>query len=220
MRVLVVSPHPDDETLGAGGTIFRLISEGHEVFWLNITAILNTDKFSEELIRRREIQLKKIEDFYGFGGVFHLNLPSTELENIDSGKAIEMIGDIIKKIKPEVMILPDYNDAHSDHKRAFDWCYACSKVFRFPYIKQILTMEIISETDFGKPENPFAPNFFVDITDYLDKKIQALNIYDTEIAAPPFPRSEENVRALATVRGATAGVRYAEAFRLIKYIVK
>lgn len=220
MRVLVVSPHPDDETLGAGGTILRLISEGHEVFWLNITAMLSTDKFPEELLRKREIQLKEIESFYSFKGIFHLNYPTTELENVDSSQAIEKIGNVIKEIEPEVLILPDYNDAHSDHKWVFDWCYACSKVFRFPYIKQILTMEIISETDFGKPENLFAPNLFVDITDYMEKKIQALNIYGTEIAAPPFPRNEENIRALATVRGAAAGVRYAEAFRLIKYIVK
>lgn len=220
MRVLVVSPHPDDETLGAGGTILKLILEEHEVYWLNITAMLNTSKFSEKMIKRRAEQLNKIEEFYGFKDVFHLNFPSAELEAFDSGKAIEMVGNVIKKVKPEVLILPDYNDVHSDHKRVFDWCYTCSKIFRFPYIKMILTMEIISETDFGKPENPFVPNFFVDITDYLDKKIQALNIYDTEIAEPPFPRSEENVKALATVRGATAGVRYAEAFRLIKCVVE
>ena len=82
----------------------------------------------------------------------------------------------------------------------------------------ILTMEVASETDFGKPENPFAPNYFVDITEYMEDKIQALKIYDTEMGRPPFPRSEENIRAMATVRGAMAGVLYAEAFRMIKCI--
>ncbi len=79
-------------------------------------------------------------------------------------------------------------------------------------------MEILSETDFGRPEHPFVPNVYVDITDYMDKKMEALRIYDTEMGKPPFPRSEENVRALATVRGAMAGVRFAEAFRLVKGI--
>ena len=216
MKILVVSPHPDDETLGAGGTILRLTAEGNEVFWLNITQMADS-KFSKETIERRKVQLEKIENFYGFSKVYHLNMPSTELDNADSAKAIDMIGAVIGEVKPETLILPDYNDVHSDHKRVFEWCYSCSKVFRYPYIKKILTMEVVSETDFGGLD-AFFPNYFVDITDYMEDKIQAFRIYDTEMAAPPFPRSEENVRALATVRGAMAGVRYAEAFRLIKYI--
>ena len=220
MRVLVVSPHPDDETLGAGGTILKLIDEGNDVYWLNITAMLNERKFSKESIERRELQLKDIEAFYGFTGSYHLKFSSTELEMIDSSEAIEIIGNIVKEIKPDMMILPDYNDAHSDHAKVFEWCYACTKSFRFPFVKKIVTMEIVSETDFGRPNNPFVPNYYVDITGYVDKKIQAMQIYDTELGEPPFPRSEENIRALAVVRGATAGVRYAEAFRLIKYIEK
>ena len=216
MKILVVSPHPDDETLGAGGTILRLTAEGNEVFWLNITRMTEA-KFSKEMIERRKAQLEKIENFYGFSKVYHLNMPTTELDNADSSKAIDMIGAVIGEVRPETLILPDYNDVHSDHKRVFEWCYSCSKVFRYPYIKKILTMEIVSETDFSGL-NAFFPNYFVDITDYMEGKIQALRVYDTEMAAPPFPRSEENVRALATVRGAMAGVRYAEAFRLIKYI--
>ena len=217
MKILVVSPHPDDETLGAGGTILRLTAEGNEVFWLNITQMTEA-KFSKEMIERRKAQLEKIENFYGFSKVYHLNMPTTELDNADSTKAIDMIGAVIGEVKPETLILPDYNDVHSDHKRVFEWCYSCSKVFRYPYIKKILTMEIVSETDFSGLD-AFFPNYFVDITDYIEDKIQALRVYDTEMAAPPFPRSEENVRALATVRGAMAGVRYAEAFRLIKCII-
>lgn len=80
-------------------------------------------------------------------------------------------------------------------------------------------MEILSETDFGRPEMPFYPNYFVDISNYIEKKIEALKIYDTEMGRHPFPRSEENIKALAVLRGAMAGVPYAEAFRLIKKIV-
>ncbi len=149
-----------------------------------------------------------------------MNFPTTELEDIRADQAIEAIGDVFKEVRPEIIFLPDYNDAHSDHRKVFDWCFSCSKIFRFPYIKMILTMEIISETDFGRPENLFVPNFFVDITDYMEKKIEAIRIYDTEMGKMPFPRSEENVRAIATVRGAMSGVRYAEAFRMIKCIVK
>lgn len=219
MRVLVVSPHPDDETLGAGGTIARLTAEGNEVFWLNITTVKGNNNFPKGMIDKREEQLHAIADFYNFSEVYHLNLPTTKLENIDSNKAIDMIGDIIKKVEPEMLILPDYNDAHSDHKRVLDWCFACTKVFRFPSIKQVMTMEIVSETDFGRPENAFIPNYYVDITSYIENKIQAIEIYDTELGEHPFPRSLDNIRALAVLRGAAAGVKYAEAFRMIKKIV-
>lgn len=219
MNVLVVSPHPDDETLGAGGTILRLKEEGNKIFWLNITGMTKGGIFSEEMQERRKEQLKKIEDFYKFEGTYNLNLPTAQLDSYNTSDAIDKIREVFTKVQPEMLILPDYNDAHSDHKKVFEWCYSCSKVFRFPYIKKIMTMEIVSETDFGKPENPFIPNFYVDITEYLEEKINALNIYDTELGEPPFPRSIEHVKALAIVRGAAAGVKYAEAFRMIKYIM-
>ena len=143
MKILVVSPHPDDETLGAGGTILRAATEGHEIFWLNVTQIPNSKKFSKEIIEKRKEQLKKIERYYGFSKVYHLNMPTTELDKMDSAEAIDMIGAVVSEVKPETMILPDYNDVHSDHKRVFEWCYSCSKVFRYPYVRKILTMEIV-----------------------------------------------------------------------------
>lgn len=219
MNVLVVSPHPDDETLGAGGTILRLMAEGNSVNWLNITGMAGNPKFSQEVIDKRQKQLKRVEEFYQFQKVFHLNLPTTRLDNYDSTEAIDRISEVFQEVTPQCLILPDYNDAHSDHKKVFEWCHACSKVFRFPYIKQIMTMEIVSETDFGGPQNPFVPNYFVDVTDYYEKKIEAVKFYDTELGNPPFPRSLENIKALMSFRGAAAGVQYAEAFRLIKYIV-
>lgn len=219
MKVIIVSPHPDDETLGAGGTILRLINEGNDVVWINMTCMDGNSQFSDEIVCKRKEQLEKIEKIYGFSKVYYLDLPTTKLEKLDSSEAIEQIASIFQIEKPQLLILPDYNDAHSDHKKTFDWCYACSKSFRFPYVKQIMTMEILSETNFGRPENTFVPNTYVDITQFMDKKMQALKIYDTELGEPPFPRSIESVIALATLRGTEAGTRYAEAFRTIKTII-
>ena len=80
-------------------------------------------------------------------------------------------------------------------------------------------MEIVSETDFGRPQNPFVPNFFIDVSAVMKQKIEAVKIYDTELGGHPYPRSIANIKALATMRGAAAGVEYAEAFRMIKYIM-
>jgi LmbE family N-acetylglucosaminyl deacetylase len=114
------------------------------------------------------------------------------------------------------VILPYYGDVHSDHRTAFDAAVACTKIFRHPYVKRILAMEIPSETEFACGHGVFAPNLYLDISGYLDKKIEIAGIYGAELADHPFPRSAEGIRALAVNRGAAAGCRYAEAFMLIK----
>ena len=81
-------------------------------------------------------------------------------------------------------------------------------------------METPSETDFAYFENTFSPNYFVDISDYIDKKVEITKIFKSEILEHPFPRSERNIRAYATIRGAVIGVDSAEAFMLVKAIEK
>ena len=81
-------------------------------------------------------------------------------------------------------------------------------------------METISETEFSPPfkDDVFIPNYFVDITDFMDQKIKILENYETELGKHPFPRNIKNVVALATFRGAIAGCEYAESFMLLKGI--
>jgi len=170
------------------------------------------------ILKKRTKQMTDIVEFFRFERLYDLKFEASRLENIEKNTIIAAIDACFKEIKPEWIILPDPNDAHKDHQITFESCMACSKIFRYPYIKKITTMEIVSETDFGEPKNIFVPNYFVDISNTIEDKLKALSIYDTEIGKPPFPRSIEAVKAQALVRGGTAGVHYAEAFRLIKQI--
>jgi hypothetical protein len=99
---------------------------------------------------------------------------------------------------------------------------ACTKSFRYPFIKRVLMYECLSETEFAPalPEKAFIPNYFVDISDFIDKKLEIMEIYESEIDEHPFPRSLNNIKALAHFRGASVGVNYAEAFQLLKFIDK
>lgn len=221
MKIMVISPHPDDETLGAGGSLMKFRDTGNQIYWLNITDVISAgEKYNEAFIEKRKIQIEKIKDYFNFEGFFNLQFPTTKLNDGIKGELINAIGSTFDKVQPDCIILPDYNDAHTDHKYVFEAAYACAKIFRRGYIKGILTMEILSETNFGMPYDIFKPNLYVDITNYFDKKTEALKIYDTELGDLPFPRSLEAINAQAIIRGTEAGVAYAEAFRLIKCIVK
>ncbi|KJS15921.1 MAG: GlcNAc-PI de-N-acetylase [Peptococcaceae bacterium BRH_c4b] len=212
--VLVVAPHPDDETIGCSGTIFRHIEQGYKVYWLIITNMKENNDYRE--IREKEINT--VSKIYGFSSVYRLGFPTSELDTLPLNVLINSVSYVIEEIKPKIVYIPYRGDIHSDHTIVFDVMVASTKNFRHPYIKRILAYETISETDFNiNPDNNgFRPNVFVDIFDYLDKKVEILNIYSSEVNEFPFPRSEKALRALATLRGVVAGFNAAEAFMLLK----
>ena len=135
---------------------------------------------------------------------------------------IPKISAIFSEFRPEVIYVMNRSDAHSDHRYTFDAVMACTKSFRYPFVKTVLMYECISETEFGPalPEKVFIPNYFVDITDFFKEKLQLMQVYESELGEHPFPRSLKNIEALAIFRGASVGVDYAEAFQLIKLIDK
>ena len=117
----------------------------------------------------------------------------------------------------ETIFVPHPADVHSDHRVVFDAVSACTKWFRYPSVKRVLAYETLSETDFGLGTNqPFRPNVFVDVEHFFIKKLQAMDIYASEVGEFPFPRSHEAIRALATLRGAASGFKAAEAFELLR----
>lgn len=219
MKILVVSPHPDDETLGAGGLLHRASDEGHELYWLIITHANEKIGWTPEQIKHREQEIEEVSQSYGFKDVRNLRLPPAELQDISDAEIISHIRAVVDEIQPEVVILPDRNDAHTDHHAVFDCCMAVLKTFRCKSVKKILTMEILSESNFGNPYDHFEPNCYVDISEYFDKKIETMRIYGSELGQHPFPRSEEAIKALAVLRGSEAGCQYAEAFHIIKEIM-
>ncbi len=218
MNILIVSPHPDDETLGAGGTLIKMKKKGRKIFWLNVTDVTEELGWSKDFIEHRKEQIKAVKEFYGFDGFYNLAFPATKLSQIDEGVVIGSIKKVYDEVKPEWIIIPGQYDAHSDHRVVYNCCMAAAKAFRAPYIKRITTMEIVSETDNGFQETKFYPNMFVDISNEIEDKIKAVQIYDTEIEGEPFPRSMGNIKALAQIRGASCNCLYAESFQIIKVI--
>ena len=213
----MVAVHPDDETLGCGGTLLKHKHNGDEIYWLICTKI---DEGSD-YYAVRENEIKQASDIYKFDGVFSLGLKTMRVDEYSMSDLIGKISKVINEVEPSIIYLPFKGDVHSDHRKIFEASYSCTKVFRYPFIKKIYMMETLSETEFapGVKEDAFVPNSFVDISKYLDKKIEIMKIFKSEIGEHPFPRSERNLRALATLRGATCGCEYAESFMLLKEIL-
>lgn len=219
--ILVIAPHADDESLGCGGTLLRYKNEGHKLHWLIVTGMSKEAGFTQERIEQRDEEIKKVADLFGFSSLTQLSLPPAALETLPIGRIIGKISGAIKNIQPEVVYVPYRNDAHSDHQIVFDAAMSATKSFRYPFIKRVLAYETISETDFGmKPEDGgFRPNVFIDISQYLQDKLNILDIYESEMGQFPFPRSRKALEALATLRGVQSNAHAAEAFMLIKEIL-
>ncbi len=219
-KVIIVSAHPDDETLGAGGTLLKHLEEGDELYWLIVTAADESLGFTADWIEKRKNEIITVSNLFNFRKVFELNYQTMSLSSRSLIELIPEISEIFKEIEPEIVYTLNRSDAHSDHRYLAEAVLACTKSFRYPFIKKVLMYECLSETEFAPPflERVFIPNYFVDISDYLDKKIEIMKIFKSEIDSPPFPRSEENIRALARFRGSTMNCQFAEAFQVVKIL--
>ena len=222
MKILAISPHPDDETLGCGGTILKHKDKGDKIYWLIITNVDVKNGWDKNAVKKRQKEIETVAEMYGFEKTFKLDYPAVKLDIIPIQEIIESISKVIFEIKPEIIYLPNRSDVHTDHQIAFKAAYSCTKNFRYPFIKKILMYETLSETEFAPalPENTFIPNVFVDITNYFEKKLEIFKIYKSEVMEGPLPRSLKVIEAFDKCRGSRIGKKYAEAFVLLEEIIK
>lgn len=218
MNVLFISVHPDDETLGCGGTILKHKQQGDNIYWLIVTRAIESAGYSKSFIEKRKQQIKLVSDSYNFTQTYQLDFPTTKLHTVDFSVLIDEISSVVRNVEPEIIYTVNRSDVHTDHQIVARAVVSSTKSFRNPFIKRILMYECLSETEISPPlpENIFIPNVYSNISDFLDKKIEIMRIYESELQESPLPRSIENIRALAQFRGATVGVKYAEAFMLLR----
>ncbi len=216
-RILVVAVHPDDETLGCGGTLLKHKSNGDKIHWLICTTLNKKHSYYQSRVK----EIKKVSKLFSFNSIHNLSLETTKVDQYSTAKLIEKISKVINKVRPNIIYLPFKEDIHTDHKKIFEASYSSTKSFRYPFIKKIYMMEILSETEFAPSikKDSFIPNTFVDISEFLNKKIQIMKVYKSEINKHPSPRSEKSIKALATFRGSTSGCNFAESFMLLKEII-
>lgn len=218
-NILVVAVHPDDETLGCGGTLLKHKAQGNEIHWMIVTAMSAECGFTPEMMERREREIEKVAQMYGFDSVHRLGFPTTRLDEVPMSQLVVAMSKVFQSVQPNQVFLPFQHDVHSDHQHAFAAAYSCTKVFRYPSVRKVMMVETLSETDFAQSASGgFVPNLFVDVSDQFVRKLEILRVFESELRPHPFPRSEESITALATLRGAAAGSKYAESFMMLKEI--
>lgn len=214
-NVLVIATHPDDETLGCGGTLLRHKAEGDHIYWCIVTK-MDEKSTPPERIATRQNEIETVAALYDFTEIIQLPFITTEIDRYSATEFIGAFSDIIRQIQPHTLYLPYQHDVHSDHRLTFEAVFSCTKSFRYPFIKRILMMETLSETEFSPVTSPFSPNVFVNITPYMENKLSIMRHFESELGEHPFPRSIRSIEALATLRGASSGCEYAESFMLLK----
>lgn len=216
--VVVIAPHPDDETLGAGGTISRLIDNGTDVSILIVSGHL-PPLYDEEAFKLTREEAEKAFKVLGVKKFDFLKVPATMVNEAPVSELNGKISQFVKAAEPDWVFIP-FPDRHIDHRVIFDASVvACRPVGKRPP-KVVLAYETLSETHWNVPgvEPAFVPEFFVDISQHIVTKTTALKEYASQISEAPS-RSIDAVMALAKFRGSQNGCSYAEAFKVVRIVV-
>lgn len=218
--ILILAAHPDDEVLGCGGTIAKLADEGaiiHVAFLADGVFSREGDAGAQqaELAARRAAAQKGC-DILGVKSVFFGEFPDNRMDTIALLDIIKPIEALVAKYQPDTTFTHHAGDVNIDHRRIHEAVVTACRPQRGHPVKTLLCFEVPSSTEWQLPGSApvFAPNWFVDISDTLERKLAALDAYAAELRAWPHPRSRQAVEHLAHWRGATVGVDAAEAFAL------
>lgn len=216
---LVIAPHPDDEVLGPGGTIARLTDSGHDVFVAVVTKGM-APAFDPELVKRAQAETKRAHVLLGVRETFWLDQPAAQLSETAHAAVNAAIGEILGKVVPKTLLVPFLGDIHLDHQLTFLSSMVAARPNRSNYPRLILAYETLSETNWNAPylTPNFVPNVFIEIEQWLPRKLEAMKMYGSQLHEHPHERSLEAVRALALLRGAAIHRPAAEAFVLVRLV--
>lgn len=225
MNMLVIAAHPDDEILGCGATAARLVSEGHDVHFAILGEGLTsrhsdragTDSKHLEVLRR---QAHAAAGTLGVNSVVLHKLPDNRLDSVPLLDIVKIVEELVDRFKPQVIYTHHGGDLNVDHEVIHRAVLTATRPVPGCSVREIYAFEVPSSTEwaFQQLNQPFRPNVFVEIASTLEKKIAAMECYESEAREFPHPRSPEALRAIATRWGSVAGCAAAEAFELVRAI--
>lgn len=219
MKYLIVAAHPDDEVLGAGATIYKLVQEGHKVA---VAIMVSKAAARKNLSLTLSSDEEKAMEILGVEKVYHADFPNIKMNTVPHLELVQFIESCIDDWGAKAIITHHPSDTNIDHKETGKAANAACRLFQrreeIPRLKEFLYMEVPSSTEWSlnTAENRFSPNLFVEVKEEgVQKKIEALKAYTGVMRPYPHPRSEKTIEGLAAYRGSEAGCDYAEAFECV-----
>lgn len=219
MKVLIIAPHPDDEIIGVGGTIAKRVKDGHEVYVCVVTK--GTEPlFDEKFIEQGRKECVKADKMLGVKKTIFLDFPAVMLESVPRYELNKKIFEVIQNIKPNEIYIPHRGDMQLDHQMVTDAAMVASRPKYDHVISRLYSYETLSETGWNIPNtvNEFIPTVYEDISNFLDLKLKAMSVFESQLSPFPAARSIEAIKSLAKYRGATINKMAAESFSLIREI--
>lgn len=215
MNILIISPHPDDEAICAGGLIMRAKKQGDKVFVLYMATGTSRQFMNGETLESQRI--KEADEAAKYGG-FKFKIAfqgiSTKIDTVPQKQLIEMIEDTVKEVKPNLVVIPFRNSYSQDHRAvATASVSALRPIPESLHPQPQIILELEEASIWPTASNP---NFFVDISDFMEEKIGLYKCHKSQLTEDPQYRSPENLKRLAGFRGSEIGVKYAEAYTLLK----
>jgi len=218
-KVLVVCAHPDDETLGLGGTLANHSKNGDDILVIFFANGQYGRDESKAGIKKRENQSKRACDILGIKNLKFYNYDDQLLEKIPLIELTSKIELVIKKFQPTILYTHYSGDMNQDHRRVFEAVLISSRPKPSSKIKKLICFETPSSTEWGNSQDGFIPNLFVDIENVIQKKIDAIKQYGNEVENFPHPRSVEAIISRAKYWGSTVGLPKAEVFLIVRQVV-
>ena len=221
-NVLIFAAHPDDELLGIGGTVRRLVNEGKTV-----RAVIMAEGLTSRADKREDADLselselqadaRKAAEIVGYSSIDFCGFPDNRMDQMDLLDIIKMVTSYVEKYRPDTIFTHHHGDLNVDHRLTCEAVLtACRPVGDYT-IKRILTFETPSSTEWNyNYQESFRPNVFYDVTDTVKAKVDGMACYRTESTKYPHPRSSEALYSLARYRGSNVGYEMAEAFMLLR----
>ena len=222
-KYLVVVAHPDDETLGCGGTLKKLtkLKKNVKVIFIaegtscRFKKPFDKEKVQELILKRKKMAISALKEL-GVKRHHFYDLECGKLKSLPPIMIAKIIEKEIKLFQPEILITHSNYDVNTDHKSIYQACLQSSRpTKKGKVIKGLLSFEILSSTEW-KYNKVFEPNIFINIEKEINFKIKALKKYTSEICKFPHPRSVEGIKSLAKYRGMQSSLRFSEAFKLIR----
>lgn len=224
-KIIIFAAHPDDEILGLGGTMCRYKSQGYKIKCIIMAEGQTSRKEKRELtntevLRELYLYAKKASEIIGYDELVIEQFPDNRMDSVDLLDVIKVVEKHIDEYKPDIVFTHHYGDQNIDHRILNDAVITATRPMEGCSVKEVYSFETPSSTEwsFATREKAFKPNFFVDVTEYMGKKIKAMECYKSEIRAYPHPRSIEALKIIAARWGTVVGKKYVEAFEMIRKI--